>query len=92
MAIAIAAGSVVAVGKADAQEFTAAELYEPTIGGAYDLGPDEKFALLIHDEGPRMVSADLNLFESPYSGGCPILCVRGFGLQVVRESVGVSHG
>jgi len=68
MAIAIAAGSVVAVGKADAQEFTAAELYEPTIGGAYDLGPDEKFALLIHDEGPRMVSADLNLFESPYSG------------------------
>ena len=24
--------------------------------------------------------------------GCPILCVRGFGLQVVRESVGVSHG
>ena len=25
-------------------------------------------------------------------GGCPILCVRGFGLQVVRESVGVSHG
>lgn len=23
---------------------------------------------------------------------CPILCVRGFGLQVVRESVGVSHG
>ena len=26
------------------------------------------------------------------SGECPILCVRGFGLQVVRESVGVSHG
>ena len=26
------------------------------------------------------------------TGGCPILCVRGFGLQVVRESVGVSHG
>ena len=25
-------------------------------------------------------------------GECPILCVRGFGLQVVRESVGVSHG
>ena len=24
--------------------------------------------------------------------GCPILCVRGLGLQVVRESVGVSHG
>ena len=23
---------------------------------------------------------------------CPILCVRGVGLQVVRESVGVSHG
>ena len=26
------------------------------------------------------------------TGECPILCVRGFGLQVVRESVGVSHG
>ncbi|MBA4504782.1 hypothetical protein [Corynebacterium sanguinis] len=25
-------------------------------------------------------------------GGCPILCVRGLGLQVVRESVGVCHG
>ncbi|CAB0790117.1 hypothetical protein FRC0474_00720 [Corynebacterium diphtheriae] len=24
--------------------------------------------------------------------GCPIVCVRGLGLQVVRESVGVSHG
>ncbi len=24
--------------------------------------------------------------------GCPILCVRGLGLQVVRESVGVCHG
>ena len=22
---------------------------------------------------------------------CPIVCVRGLGLQVVRESVGVSH-
>ena len=25
-------------------------------------------------------------------GECPIVCVRGLGLQVVRESVGVSHG
>ena len=24
-------------------------------------------------------------------GGCPIFCERGLGLQVVRESVGVSH-
>ncbi len=23
---------------------------------------------------------------------CPFLCVRGLGLQVIRESVGVSHG
>ena len=23
---------------------------------------------------------------------CPIICVRGLGLQVVRESVGVCHG
>ena len=68
LAIAIAAGSVVAVGNADAQEFTAAELYEPRIGGTSDLGPDEKFALLFHDAGPRVVSADLNLFESPYPG------------------------
>ena len=27
-----------------------------------------------------------------WRGGCPILCVRGLGLQVVCESVGVSHG
>ena len=25
------------------------------------------------------------------SGGCPIFCVRGLGLQVVRESVWVCH-
>ena len=25
-------------------------------------------------------------------GECPIVCVWGFGLQVVRQSVGVSHG
>ena len=25
-------------------------------------------------------------------GECPIVCVRGLGLQVVRESVGVCHG
>ena len=24
-------------------------------------------------------------------GGCPILCVRRLGLQVIRESVGVRH-
>ncbi|WP_343898650.1 hypothetical protein [Corynebacterium glaucum] len=29
---------------------------------------------------------------SAWVRGCPILCVRGLGLQVVRESVGVSHG
>ncbi|WP_431832234.1 hypothetical protein [Corynebacterium appendicis] len=23
---------------------------------------------------------------------CPIICVRGLGLQVIRESVGVRHG
>ena len=68
MAIAIAAGSVVAVGNADAQEFTAAELYEPEIHSVYDLGPDEQDAILIFVPGQRMVSVDLNLFESPYSG------------------------
>lgn len=68
MAIVIAAGSVVAVGNADAQEFTAAELYEPRIGGTSDLGPDEKIAYLLTSEGPRVVSVDLNLFESPYPG------------------------
>ena len=30
--------------------------------------------------------------QDAWLGECPILCVRGFGLQVVRESVGVSHG
>ncbi|WJZ06751.1 hypothetical protein CGLAUT_01205 [Corynebacterium glaucum] len=30
--------------------------------------------------------------DEPVIRGCPILCVRGLGLQVVRESVGVSHG
>ena len=68
MAIAIAAGSVVAVGNADAQEFTAAELYEPEIHSVYDLGPDEQDAILVFVPGQRMVSVDLNLFESPYSG------------------------
>ena len=68
MAIAIAAGSVIAVGNADAKEMTAAELYEPTIGGAYDLGPDEYTAYLTRSEGPRLASVDLNLFESPYPG------------------------
>ena len=34
---------------------------------------------------------NLDAFQPP-TGGCPIVCVRGFGLQVVRESVGVSHG
>jgi len=32
------------------------------------------------------------LDDNPHCGGCPIFCVRGLGLQVVRESVGVSHG
>lgn len=68
MAIAIAAGSVVAVGQADAQEFTAAELYEPTIGGIWDLGPDERSTYLLVGDGPRVASVDLNLFESPYPG------------------------
>ena len=27
-----------------------------------------------------------------WKGECPILCVRGLGLQVLRESVGVGHG
>lgn len=30
--------------------------------------------------------------ESLKGGECPFLCVRGLGLQVIRESVGVSHG
>ena len=35
---------------------------------------------------------DAHLGYSHSDRECPILCVRGFGLQVVRESVGVSHG
>lgn len=68
VAIAIAAGSIAAVGHADAQEFTAAELYEPRISGVLDLGPDERSAYLIYGGGPRVESVDLNLFESPYPG------------------------
>ena len=68
IAIAIAAGSVVAVGNADAKEMTAAELYEPTIGNVYNLGPDEKRTYLVYGDGGRLVSIDLNLFESPYPG------------------------
>ena len=68
VAIAIAAGSIAAVGHADAQEFTAADLYEPRISGVLDLGPDEKTAYLIYNGGPRVESVDLNLFESPYPG------------------------
>ena len=68
MVIAIAAGSVVAVGNADAKEMTAAELYEPTIGNVYNLGPDEMQDYLFYGGGSRVVSYDLNLFESPYPG------------------------
>ena len=68
VAIAVAAGSIAAVGHADAQDFTAAELYEPRIGGVWDLGPDEKTDYLLSDPGPRVETVDLNLFESPYPG------------------------
>ena len=68
VAIAIAAGSIAAVGHADAQESTAADLYEPRISDVWDLGPDEKTVYLILGEGPRVESVDLNLFESPYPG------------------------
>ena len=30
--------------------------------------------------------------DAANSGECPILCVRRLGLQVICESVGVSHG
>ena len=39
--------------------------------------------------GPGLYAFDL---RTPFVGGCPIVCVRGVGLQVVRESVGVRHG
>lgn len=68
MAIAIAAGSVVAVGNADAKEMTDAELYEPRIGAKYDLGPDPDLSFLVFDSGPRVASIDIDRFESPYPG------------------------
>ncbi|MBG9311241.1 hypothetical protein I4J31_11555 [Corynebacterium belfantii] len=36
--------------------------------------------------------AKIDAIEKKLLGECPIVCVRGLGLQVVRESVGVSHG
>lgn len=35
---------------------------------------------------------EVGLAAALFHRECPILCVRGLGLQVVRESVGVSHG
>ena len=43
----------------------------------------------LHGEGLK-IDEDVRIAAS--NRGCPILCVRGLGLQVVRESVGVSHG
>lgn len=33
-----------------------------------------------------------NSFRAYVNRECPIVCVWGLGLQVIRESVGVSHG
>ena len=47
------------------------------------------------DDLSRVNEISEKLMENPEVAGfreCPIVCVRGLGLQVVRESVGVSHG
>ena len=52
---------------------------------------DEAVAVLFHDGGSTGQGVFVPIdFDSV--GECPIVCVRGLGLQVVRESVGVSHG
>ena len=46
----------------------------------------------LKDELDAYVQKTLDEQWERRAGECPILCVRGVGLQVVRESVGVSHG
>ena len=57
-------------------EFQTGEMCELNIEGV----------IFVQFIGMKRLDYQLSLRE------CPILCVRGFGLQVVRESVGVSHG
>lgn len=40
----------------------------------------------------RLESYSLQLAYTEVGGGCPILCIQGLDLQVVRESIGVSYG
>ena len=52
------------------------------IGSAHS----ESELALLRAEAQRIVDGDQLARE------CPFLCVRGLCLQVIRESVGVSHG
>lgn len=51
------------------------------------INSDDFFNLVADSNQPRFVATVAGQFA-----GCPILCVRGFGLQVIRGSVGVDHG
>ena len=56
---------------------------------------DEAVAVLFHDGRSTGQGVFVPIdFDSVVKARreCPIVCVRGLGLQVVRESVGVSHG
>ena len=48
---------------------------------------DEDFDKLGSLRGMRVFAATIQEI-----GECPIVCVRGLGLHVVREPVGISHG
>ena len=46
----------------------------------------------LYIQGKGSLRAELEEVMKTKDGECPILCVRRLGLQVIRESVGVSHG
>ena len=87
------------LGEFEPSEFTAA-YWE--FRNDYDLGSsDEEFWGRVFtragvreydDSDVAAVAARDAELNSTIRRGCPIVCVWGFGLQVVCESVGVSHG
>ena len=53
---------------------------------------DGDSAALVKSDGTVELLGSSPVDLTAFVGECPIVCVRRLGLQVVRESVGVSHG